>query len=55
MDNLIDLFNQIADAQCTLDELNECGTLEDRLKASEKLSELEERHLKASMAETGGL
>ena len=55
MDELMDLVNRIADAKLNLEELNEAGDLEERLEAAELLAELEEKHFRLSMIESGGL
>ena len=51
-DKLIDLLNAIDDAKCELEELNECGTLEERLEVSLRIEELKAQHFRAKMAET---
>ena len=55
MDNIIELMGQVEDAEIEIDELNECGDLESRLEAAEKLSDLEDKLFRARMIETGGL
>ena len=55
MDKLIDLLNEIADAEVELEELNECGDLEERFEAAERLEDLKAEHFRQKMLETGGL
>jgi len=55
MDKLIELMNEISDAECELEELNECGTLEERLEIAQKIEELKISYFKQTMIETGGL
>lgn len=54
MDRLIELLNEIAEAEAELEELNECGDLEDRLEAAQRLEDLKAEHLREKMRETGG-
>ena len=54
-DMLIELINEIQDCKCELEELNECGDLEDRMECALKLADLEQEHFKLKMRETGGL
>lgn len=44
------LQNELAEALCELDELNECGDLEDRFDAAQRVSELEDRLSRARIA-----
>lgn len=54
-DDLIELQNEINDAKAELEELNECGDLEDRLEAAFHLEELESKFFRETMLQTGGL
>lgn len=53
MDRLIELLREIDDAKLELEELNECGDLEDRLEAAQRLEDLKIEHFRESMRETG--
>ncbi len=53
-DRLIDLLNEIADAEVELEEINESGDLEERLAAAMRVDELKAEHLRESLRETGG-
>lgn len=55
MDRLVELLNEIADAECELEEANECGNLEDRLEAAQRLEDFKAEYLRESLRETGGL
>jgi len=55
VDRLIELINELQDAEVELEEANECGTLEERLEAAQKVEDLRAEHFKAKMLETGGL
>ena len=55
MDKLLELVGELEEARVDLEEANECGDLDERLKMALKVSELEELLFKASMIETGGL
>ncbi len=55
MDRLIELLNELQEAEVELEEANECGTLEDRLEAAQKVEDLRNEHLRARLIETGGL
>lgn len=55
MDLLMDLMNELRDAEVELEEANECGTMEERLEAAQKVEDLRTAHFKAGMIETGGL
>lgn len=55
MDRLIELLEEIDDAECELEEINECGDLEDRLEAALRLEDLKAEHFRLKMEETGGL
>ncbi len=55
MDRLIELLNEIAEAEAELEELNECGDLEERLEAALRLDDLKAKHFRETMIETGGL
>jgi len=44
------LQNELAEALCELDELSECGDLEDRFDAAQRVSELEDKLSKARNA-----
>lgn len=55
MDRLIELMNELQDAEVELEEANECGTLEERLEAAQKVADLRIAHTEAVMRETGGL
>ena len=55
MDRLIELLNELQDAEVDLEEANEFGTLEERLEAAQKVEELRAEHLMAKMIDTGGL
>lgn len=54
-DRVIELINEIQDCRCELEELNECGDLEDIMECQLRLEDLEREHFKLTMAETGGL
>lgn len=53
-DRLIELQREIEDQLCTIDELAECGDLEDRLDAALELERLEAEFLQEKLRETGG-
>jgi hypothetical protein len=53
MDRWIELLREISEAQCELEELNECGDLEERLEAAQRLQDLENERFRLSMRETG--
>jgi len=55
MDRLIQLLNEIKEAEAELEELEECGDLEDRLEAAMRLEDLKAEHFRQKMIETGGL
>lgn len=55
MDRLIELLSEIEEAKCELEEINECGDLEERLEAAQRVEDLEAQHLREKMRETGGL
>lgn len=55
MDRLIELLNELQDAEIELEEANECGTLEEQLEASQKVEDLRAAHFRAKMIDTGGL
>jgi hypothetical protein len=55
VDRLIELLNEIAEAEAELEELNECGDLEERLEAALRLDDLKAKHFRETMIETGGL
>ena len=52
-DRLLELLSEIDDAKCELEELNECGTLEERLECALRIEELEAEHFRQKMIETG--
>lgn len=52
-DRLLDLINQIQDCETELEELEECGCLEERMDCALRLEELKATHFKAKMEETG--
>lgn len=54
-DRLLALLSKIDDLATELEELEECGTLEERLECSLRIEELRREHFRASMEETGGL
>ena len=51
MDKLIELLNEISDAECELEEANECGTLEERFTAALKVDDLKQEHFQQTMSE----
>jgi hypothetical protein len=51
-DILVDLLSDIDDAETELEELLECGDLEDILECQLKIEELKAAHFRASLAET---
>jgi hypothetical protein len=53
MDKLTELLNEIADAECELEEANESGELETRLELALKIDDLKAEHLRESLRETG--
>lgn len=55
MDRLIELLNELQDAEVELEEANECGTLEDRFEAAQKVEDLRLAHFREKMIYTGGL
>lgn len=52
-DRLIELINEIQDCRCELEELNECGDLEDRVECALKLADLEQEHFKLKIMSFG--
>lgn len=55
MDRVLELLQEIDDAECELEELNECGDLEERLEAAQKVEDLKREHFRLTIEETGGL
>lgn len=53
-DILLSLLSEIDDCQIELDELNECGTLEERLECAMRLENLKREHMCKALMETGG-
>ena len=53
-DRLIELQQEIEDQRCLVEELTECGDLEDRLDAALELERLEAEFLQEKLRETGG-
>lgn len=49
------LESELEDAQCELEELNECGDLEDRLEASMRVADLEAKLFRERLKETGSV
>ncbi len=54
IDKLLDLLREIDDVSLDLDEANECGDLELRLKLMLRLEDLRVEHLREKLKETGG-
>lgn len=52
--NIRALEDLLEDARLTLDELNECGDLEDRLEAAETVARLEKQLAQAKRTTAGG-
>lgn len=52
-DKILDLISEIQDLEAELEEINECGDLEDRLDLAMRLEEKKAEHLKAVMVEGG--
>lgn len=55
IDRLVELVNEIQDCRCELEELDECGDLEERMGCALRLADLEHEHFRLKMIETGGL
>lgn len=53
IDPVIDLMNELDEAKAELEELEECGDLEDRFEAAQKVADLEEQLFKARMRDVG--
>ena len=54
MDRLIELLEEISDAETYLEEITESGDLEERLEAALNLEDLKAQHLKACEKEPSG-
>lgn len=52
-DRLLELISEIQDCEAELEELNECGDLEDRMECLIRLETLQAAHFKALMIEGG--
>lgn len=55
IDHLLELKQAIEDQKALIEELEECGELEERLEAALELDRLEGEFFRQKMIETGGL
>lgn len=53
LDKLLDLLHEIEAAEVELEELEECGDLEERLEAAQRLEDLRAEHFKQSCRDMG--
>ena len=52
-DDIQTLEESLEEAQCELEEANECGDLEDRLELAQRVEDLEARLFRARLQSTG--
>lgn len=52
-DKVLDLITEIQDLEAELEEMNECGDLEDRMECAIRLEAAKAAHFKAVMMEGG--
>lgn len=53
IDEVLDIMAELDEAKAELEELEECGDLEERLEAAQKVEDIKNRLFKARMRDTG--